>query len=53
MRKSLLFQHTSDAVIAEITEFLHHHFDLNHVTVQLESIDYAEHCEMNHKYHVS
>ena len=43
----------ADALLTVITESLHHHFDLNHVTVQLESIDYAEHCEMNHKDHVS
>ncbi|MFD1437797.1 MULTISPECIES: cation diffusion facilitator family transporter [Acinetobacter] len=44
---------SADALLTVICESLHHHFDLNHVTVQLESIDYAEHCEMNQKYHVS
>jgi cobalt-zinc-cadmium efflux system protein len=42
---------SADALLAEITETLHHHFDLKHVTIQLESIVYAEHCEMNHKNH--
>ncbi|OTG72855.1 cation transporter [Acinetobacter terrae] len=44
---------SADALLTVITESLHHHFDLNHVTVQIESIDYAKHCEMNQKYHVS
>ena len=42
---------TANTLLAEITEALHHHFDLKHVTVQLESIAYAEGCEMKLKPH--
>ena len=42
---------SADALLTVITESLHHHFDLKHVTVQLESIAYAEGCEMKLKPH--
>lgn len=40
---------SADELLTEITESLHHNFDLKHVTVQLETSAYAEKCDMNHK----
>ncbi|WP_326518396.1 cation diffusion facilitator family transporter [Acinetobacter sp. CAAS 2-6] len=38
----------ADELLDHLHHCLHERFDLQHITVQLESADYAQHCVMNH-----